>query len=228
MRGYAICTAPRSGSNFLCQLLAATNALGRPLEYFNGPGRRFFDDPSYPDDPLEQLDRIKTMSTTPNGIYGLKIFAHQHDWISGKVRWTEHLPDLRFVFLSRRDLLGQAISWTRAEQTGQYRHTQDARAHPSFDADAIAAYLARIATEYARWDAFFARNGIAPVRLIYEEIAAAPGTTIDSVVELLELPVRLEARLDRVEVKVQRDPMTKAWRDRFLAERRDLDVVDSL
>ncbi|MGP8122502.1 MAG: Stf0 family sulfotransferase [Xanthobacteraceae bacterium] len=36
-RGYAICTMPRSGSNFLCQLLASSGCLGRPLEYFNGP-----------------------------------------------------------------------------------------------------------------------------------------------------------------------------------------------
>ena len=54
VRGYAICTAPRSGSNFLCQLLAGTGLLGRPLEYFNGPGRRYFDDPSYPDDPARR------------------------------------------------------------------------------------------------------------------------------------------------------------------------------
>lgn len=37
-RGFAICTAPRSGSNFLSQLVASTGQLGRPREYFNGPG----------------------------------------------------------------------------------------------------------------------------------------------------------------------------------------------
>ncbi|TPL71848.1 hypothetical protein FJ941_28635 [Mesorhizobium sp. B2-3-13] len=41
MRGYSICTSPRSGSNFLCQHLSSTGVLGHPLEYFNGRGRRF-------------------------------------------------------------------------------------------------------------------------------------------------------------------------------------------
>jgi LPS sulfotransferase NodH len=35
-RGYAICTSGRSGSNVLCQYLASTGLLGKPLEYIGG------------------------------------------------------------------------------------------------------------------------------------------------------------------------------------------------
>ena len=136
MRGFAICTAPRSGSNFLSQLLSSTGQLGRPLEYFNGPGRRYFDDPNYPDDRGMQIDRILTMGATSNGIYGLKIFAHQYDWIEGQTQWTSMLPNLRFIFLRRRDMLGQAISWARALQTGQYRHGQTSTGEAEFDGEA--------------------------------------------------------------------------------------------
>jgi len=136
LRGFAICTAPRSGSNFLSQLLSSTGELGRPLEYFNGPGRRYFDDPDYPDDRGMQIDRILTMGATSNGIYGLKIFAHQYDWIEGQTQWTSMLPNLRFIFLRRRDMLGQAISWARALQTGQYRHGQTSTGEAEFDGEA--------------------------------------------------------------------------------------------
>ena len=40
MRGYAICTEPRSGSVFLCRLLRSTGVLGKPTEYFNADAVR--------------------------------------------------------------------------------------------------------------------------------------------------------------------------------------------
>lgn len=228
MRGYAICTAPRSGSNFLSQLLASTGVLGRPLEYFNGAGRRYFDDPAYPDDPVLQIERILVMGATPNGVYGLKIFAHQHDWIVDSIRWAELLPELRFVFLKRGDLLAQAISWVRAEQTGQYRHSQPARAEPSFDTDKIAASLTSIATEYARWELFFARNGIGPVRLFYEDVVRAPQAAVDRVADLFDLMGAAQVDADRVSVRVQRDALAEEWHRRFVAERGDPNFVDRL
>lgn len=187
MRGFAICTAPRSGSNFVSQLLSSTGQLGRPLEYFNGPGRRYFDDPDYPDDRAMQVDRILTMGATPNGIYGLKIFAHQHDWIEGTIKWTSMLPSLQFVFLRRRDMLAQAISWARALQTGQYRHGQTPTGEAGFDGEAILARLRAIAAEYARWEMYFARNEISALRMVYEEVVDAPQQAIDRVAKRFDL-----------------------------------------
>jgi hypothetical protein len=47
-RGYMICATSRTGSNYLCQLLASTQVLGNPLEYFNTNGRRRREDPKCP------------------------------------------------------------------------------------------------------------------------------------------------------------------------------------
>ena len=227
LRGFAICTAPRSGSNFLSQLLSSTGELGRPLEYFNGPGRRYFDDPDYPDDRGMQIDRILTMGATSNGIYGLKIFAHQYDWIEGQTQWTSMLPNLRFIFLRRRDMLGQAISWARALQTGQYRHGQMSTGEAEFDGEAILGRLRAIATEYARWEMYFARNEIAALRFVYEEIVDAPQQAIDGVAGLFDLhPVRIDSR--QVSVIVQRDEITESWRKRFAEEFGDPNCVDKL
>jgi len=227
MHGFAICTAPRSGSNFLSQLLSSTGQLGRPLEYFNAPGRRHFDDPDYPDDRGMQIDRILTMGATPNGIYGLKIFAHQHDWIEGDTKWTSVLPNLQFIFLRRRDMLGQAISWARALQTGQYRHGQMPTGEAGFDGEAILARLRAIVTEYARWELYFARNEIAPLRLVYEEVIDAPQQAIDRVAGLFNLP-HVHADTRQIGVLVQRDEVTECWRQRFAEEFGDLDRVDKL
>ncbi|WP_204276604.1 Stf0 family sulfotransferase, partial [Klebsiella aerogenes] len=85
------CGAPRTGSNYFCELLSSTGVLGRPREYFNGAARRVHDDPDYPDDPHAQVARILTMGATPNGIYGLKLFPGLFDAVSPHLRLTEVL-----------------------------------------------------------------------------------------------------------------------------------------
>ena len=81
-----ICTTPRSGSNYLSQILESTGVLGRPREYFNGPARRVLDDPSYPDDVEAQIERILTDGATANGVYALKLFPDQFRRASARVR----------------------------------------------------------------------------------------------------------------------------------------------
>jgi LPS sulfotransferase NodH len=164
-RGYAICTEPRSGSNFLCQVLTSTGVLGRPLEYFNTAGRRAFDDPAYPDDPEAQLDRVLTQGVTPNGVYGLKLFSGQSDTLAPR-DWAGRLPGLRFIHLERRDVLGQAISWALAQQTQRYRAYAPGEGRaPVYDRRAIQERLNDIVAGQARWRLYFARNGIEALAL---------------------------------------------------------------
>src|SRR5690348_1964487 len=93
LRGYAICTTARSGSNYVSQLLASTCRLGRAEEYFYADARRRNGMTDYPDDPEAQLGMILTAGTTPNGIYGLKIFPNQFDAVAA-LRWPARLPNL--------------------------------------------------------------------------------------------------------------------------------------
>ena len=159
-RGYAICTQPRSGSNLLCQYLSSTDRLGHPLEYFNGPARRALGMPDAPDDARGQIDLVLRRGATANGIYGVKLFAaQQHDRVAASVAWIRALPELRFVYLERRDLLGQALSWARATQTGVYRSSQRPAGAPAYDGALILSMLHEIVRERARWEAYFARHG---------------------------------------------------------------------
>src|SRR4051794_35107226 len=102
--GYALCGDARSGSSLLRQLLASTGKLGRPAEFFRDPrdARRIAANPQV------ELRRLARRAATPNGVYGLKIFAPHFDMVT-QARWAERLPRLAFVHLSRADLLGQAI-----------------------------------------------------------------------------------------------------------------------
>ncbi len=223
-RGYAVCTLQRSGSNLLCQLLASTGVLGVPREYFNTAGCRMNGLRDYPDDPGEQLDCVRRLGATPNGVYGLKVFPWQFDRAAAN-GWAARLPNLTFIALRREDLLGQAISLARARQTGQWRSTTPAEGDASFDPQLISACLLYLAHGEARWRAFFARNDMAVLRLVYETFIQDPQATVDEVAARVGVDA---AKVDasKLTMSRQRDEQSSQWRERFLREAADRTHLD--
>jgi len=227
-RGYAVCTTGRSGSNVLCQYLASTGLLGRPREYFNAAARRMYDHPDYPDERGRQIEHVLTTGATANGIYGIKVFPGHFDLVAETLAWPRLLPDLRFLLLQRHDLLGQAISSLRESQTGQWRSTMPVQGTPSYDGDRIHECLRGIVRDYARWELFFARNGIEPTRVAYETLVDDPQACVDDIAAVFGLRGRTPIDMGQVTLQIQRDALTAEWRARFLAERRNLDMLDAL
>lgn len=207
-KGFVICTTPRSGSNLLCEWCASTGKLGNPLEYFNGAGRRALDWPDYPDDVEQQIAAILRIGATANGVYSLKVFPDHFDH-SAAYRWAERLPGLRFVHLERGDKLGQALSWARAIQTSQFRKSQPAGGSPSYSRELIQNLLSMLVRWHARWQLYFARNGIDPLRVSYEEIERDPAAVIARIGAMLEVS-DLQLDPDRLSIERQRDEMTEA------------------
>lgn len=223
-RGYALCTVPRTGSNYLCRLLDSTGVLGTAREYFNTQGRRDNGYPDYPDDPEDQLGWVVREGATPNGVYGVKVFPDHFDH-SASTRWTSRLPNLSFIHLERRDLLGQALSLARARQTSQYSSVAEPRAEPRYDRQHITDCLAEIVRGRMRWDFYFARNGLTPLRLVYEDFVGQPLETVGRVARLVGLSGQITVDFAKVAHRIQRDALTETWRRRFLAESFDLTVL---
>ncbi len=227
LRGYAICTAPRSGSAFLTQALASTGQLGRPYEYFNPGIRRLPGMADHPDDPHAQLAAITTRGATPNGVYGFKLFADQADR-AAETRWPVVLPDLSFIHLERRDALGQALSFARARSSGQFRSTLPKGREPAYDRALIELSLRKIVKGQARWRLYFASNGLQPLHLFYEDVVRDPQAAVEQVAALIGLGEPVVCDAAQIDVEVQRDDVTVQWRERFLAEATDLDRIDAL
>jgi LPS sulfotransferase NodH len=207
--------------------LSSTDQLGYPLEYFNGPGRRALGLPDFPDAPELQIEAVLRLGATPNGVYAVKLFASQFAAFSGRLRWMDLLPNLHFVYLTRDDLLGQAISWARALQTEQYRSTQPAKRPAVYDADLIRSQLTAIVRERAQWETFFARTGIEPLRIVYERFLEDRSSHVDRVANLMSIENPVVDQL-KVELVIQRDAVTEEWKQRFRAENGDPNVLDDL
>ncbi len=227
MKGYAICTTIRSGSTWLAELLASTGQLGRPAEYFSTRFQKRAVSADYPEAVHDQVAYALEHGATPNGVYGFKVYPMQLDGMAARLRWTGWFPDLRFVHLGRRDLLGQAISRTRVNQTLQWRSTLPAAAEPRYDGAAILDAMRETVAQDARWQLFFARNGIAPLRLVYEDALSAADATVAAVARLVGIEGPVSAAPERIAVAVQRDATNAEWRERFVAEFGDRDAMDA-
>jgi LPS sulfotransferase NodH len=217
-RGYMICATPRSGSNYLCQLLASTGQLGHPLEYFNTAGQRKDTDPKYPKDPRAQIDIVRSMGATPNGIYAVKVLPLQYQRARKKVDLFHELPNLKFLRLRRRDLLGQAISLSRVEQTGQIMASDRARRKPIYDAQYIRSCIRALQARESIWDQVMIEFGVQPLTVEYEDVMRNPQSAVDQVAALMGLAALPPINPALVLVTVQRDGESEAWRQRFLAE----------
>lgn len=205
----------------MVRALMSTGVLGYPFEYFSRGGclREMLANPT------RGVANLLSHGATPNGVYGAKLFSDQFDLLS-PTGWITQLPGLHFVHLERADLLGQAISLLRAIQSLQFVSSQPAAAAPRYDARAIARLIRELAANQARWRSYFARNGIEPLRLTYEDVAADPQAAASAVGRLLGLEEEPRVDLSRVSPEIQRDAVTQAWRERFLAEAGDLSRLD--
>lgn len=217
MRGYVVCATPRSGSNFLCQLLASTGSLGTPREYFNVVGRRKYDDPDYPEDPHEQLRRVVTTGATGNGVYGVKVHPFQLAPLLHRMDVFAELPDARALWIRRRDRLGQALSWARAQQTGQHRAGDPAEGEATFAPEAIERCRSRLGDQETFWAEHLDSRGVPTLQVFYEDLVESPQAHVDQVAEFVGVPGPLPVDRSAVTVRVQRDALTEGWRAKYLA-----------
>jgi LPS sulfotransferase NodH len=216
-RGYLLCATPRSGSNYLCELLASTGRLGTPREYFNATGRRAYDDPAYPEDPRQQLAQVLTTGSTTNRVYGVKVHPFQLAPLLDRVDPFAHLPRLRAVRIRRLDRLGQALSWARAQQTGQFRAGDRASREPAYSRDLVDRARQFLEEEDASWARVLAAQGLTALELTYEDLVQDPQRQVDRVAALMRLRGRPAVDPAQVTVRVQRDAATDEWRARYLA-----------
>ena len=123
-------------------------------------------------------------------------------------------PATSFVFLTREDVLAQAVSWSKAMATGKWVDEQSPAGEPDFDADRIAGRVRRIEEHNAAWRRWFGSNGVHPLHLAYEELAADPAGTARRVLAFVGVDVpddlRVEPRTER-----QSDAVNDEWIRRY-------------
>ena len=219
-RSYLVCSLPRSGSSLLCELLAATGVAGAPTEFFH-PDKMAALRERWGVATLDGYVReLLARKTSPNGVFGAKAHWGQYRPAFGDADPRILFPDVRLVFITRRDRLRQAISWVRALQTRKWadqdRPPVDRPA--VFDYEDITAKLMRIDREEETWEALFERHAIVPQRVVYEDFVESRDETVRAVLDALGIDAPSDLHLPPPELARQADELSEEWVERYLAE----------
>lgn len=240
---YIICGTPRSGSTLLCDLLKQSRVAGRPDSYYRaqsiaGLAKRFGIEPGEGLD-FEQgyLAAAIREGTGDTGIFGLRVHALSLFELLGRLamlypayptdraRIDAAFGTTLYLRLRRHDKLAQAISRVKAEQSGLWHRHADGgerervKPHeaPVYDAAWLCASIAETLAHEAVFDAWAAGQGIAPLEVSYEELAAEPTATLARILAALG---RDPAAAARAEVQTARlaDAVSRQWAERYRAE----------
>ncbi|MEM9342254.1 MAG: Stf0 family sulfotransferase [Pseudomonadota bacterium] len=174
----AFCTTPRCGSHMLGHRLHATGGFGYPLEYLNPGNLRMWMRRAQEGGAADTLDFIKSVRTGPNGVFAIKLhFEH----LPAFLREEPDPLSYHYIPLVRRDLVAQAVSFARAQQTGAWISDMPERQPAIYDFDLIHAKARAIGEGNAGWDAYFAGIGASPLRLIYEDVVQDPEAAVAAI-----------------------------------------------
>ncbi|MGS2614895.1 Stf0 family sulfotransferase [Micromonospora sp. LZ34] len=247
---YFVCATPRTGSSLLLGLLESTGVAGRPQAYFRSP-----DEPLWADrwrlprdaaggvDYAEYVRAALAEGRTDNGVFGAKLMWGTLDEVVAKLASVH--PDLagkdtallsrafgrtRFVFLRRDDVLAQAVSWLRAEQTGRWfvgGNGEISGAAPGggaarYDAAGIRHFIETIREHNAAWAAWFASWGIEPHVVRYEDLDADMVATTHRILAFLGLDRPAGAGAVVARHQRQADAVNREWIRRYRAEVADI------
>ncbi|MAU19861.1 MAG: sulfotransferase [Martelella sp.] len=240
---YIICTSPRSGSTLLCKLLAATGISGNPDSHFHRPSLAAWRK-SHGVGEIDGEDERSTLARVfaaaiakgsgDTGMFGLRMQRGSADYFmeklavlhpgpgSDRARIEAAFGRTLFVYLSRADKVAQAVSCVKAEQTGLWHVASDGselerlappRA-PVYDGPALMKWYETMTGFEREWEAWFSREGIAPLRLDYDALSRSPRDTLRSVLLALGLDGKAADALSPGVKKIA-DRVNDEWAERL-------------
>ena len=241
---YLICATPRTGSTLLCGLLESTGVAGHPESYFRREDERSWatrwdligsEDGSFGFD--DYLAAAISAGRTGNGVFAARVMWGTLDDVVARLGSIH--PDIagsdigllrralgttRFIHLQRNDVVGQAVSWMRAEQTGLWQEID--RAHlegsgteppkPHLDLGRIHDLVQTIDAHNVAWREWFASAAVRPHRLRYEDIVVDPVGVTRGLLDFLALEVSPELEI-RAHHERLADHLNAQWADRYRA-----------
>lgn len=229
MTSYMLAAIPRSGSTHLAMQLWKTGVMGAPMEYPNTP----FMDPMRQrlgtgDDYVAYWDALKRVRTSCNGVFGYKMF------VSDYVRSGNHYPELlheivpdKVVYLTRENLVEQAVSYAKAIRSGAWFHGVQERQKAVYDEEDIRLAIAALKYQMDFWDELFTLTKTEVHAITYEALLADPEKVIKRVANFLGVELDSAAAIALPSMGIQRDAESAEWVRRHKEDRAALDIAEA-
>ncbi|MEM6397924.1 MAG: Stf0 family sulfotransferase [Bacteroidota bacterium] len=233
--------SPRVGSTVLCQALRDTGVAGQPEELFNietENGQTLadtFGETSYQSIRAKLWER----GCSENGVMSCKDSLFTARWKplcyematlrntsdhSFESLWGDLFPNCIHVFLTRRDKIRQAVSWWKAIKsktwhlrTGESHQVEADFYEANYDFNALNHLFKECVLREAATQAYFTKNAIVPITLVYEDwVADFQGSIAQILLALDEDPNRAVDVLPTLLKTASQG--SEIWVERFRAE----------
>jgi LPS sulfotransferase NodH len=222
---FLLCGTPRTGSTLLAELLASSGSVGLAREYFASQCEPEWTAAGYG----QYVASVKRFGAR-NGVFGAKVFWYHLTDMLPRLRaelgrrsnglgdgavLARTFPNPSYVWIRRRDVVAQAVSWSKAEQAERWRHDHPVGDEPVFDFGTIDDLVARVRCYDDAWRGWFAANDVEPLEVVYEEVAADPVGVATHTLGFLGVPV-VDPGAIRPSVERQADEVNAEWIARYL------------
>ncbi|MEM7673176.1 MAG: Stf0 family sulfotransferase [Verrucomicrobiota bacterium] len=181
---------PRSGSTYLASLFERNSELkiGEHFRIVKGSLEQRI--AKYNSKKYDEYIRNIITDFSRNRVFGVKL-----DWIQFAPvyylgAYRHYFQDNRFVYLTRSNLVKQAISGHIAAESGYYHSfydNEDAVLNVAYDFDKIDKHLNHLLEMMRAWESFFAYEGITPLRITYEAIQEKPAEVMRQLFRFCEM-----------------------------------------
>jgi LPS sulfotransferase NodH len=223
----------------------------RPKEYFTGLGNsdilKLLGDYStldtlpkhfaHGEEYARYLSRVLREGMTPNGVFGAKVMWGYLDDFVGNLRGIAAyrdlpvpellatvFPDLRYIYVTRRDKIRQAVSLWKAIQDSTWSQEDSSSPQTThelvFHFEAIDHLLRRNEAHEEAWRRYFAENHIQPFPVIYEEFVASYEPMALDILRHLKIEIPEPIVFKERRMKRQADTLSEEWVQRFRALKR--------
>lgn len=226
-----IASTPRSGSHYLGHMLSDTGQCGVPLEYLNAWNAQYWAERFGVEGIAGVFPHLVKHRTTPNGTFTLKAhWSHFEPLQSNIDAMTRGIGIGRILWIVRRDLAAQAISFTIAEQTGAWISGSTVRRDPVYEYDTILDAARTLLKANENWRDYLASQPSETWQMVILEDLMQGGAARDRLQSFLDLDVAVQAS---GRTRKQGDSVNADWKARLTHELRDqdrwvLDPVDQI
>ncbi len=250
-QSYFILASNRSGGTLLCELLRNTKVAGHISEHFlhkYGGSYRQWDISDYP----TYVRNVVGDASTSNGVYGVRVLAGEYGSIECLVRRLQQFPQYaemslsevvhaffpnpKFIFLTRRNKVAQAVSWAKASQTRMYHSTQgavlaaqtavshnavsipDIMLTPTYSFEEINEFIQSIIMQEAAHQDLLNRMDVTPYTIVYEDYIQNMAKTVNNILAFLDIPVTKVDEYPQPMIKKLADSVSAEWVQNYREE----------
>lgn len=216
---HLIASTPRCGSHYLGHELAETGAFGVPMEYLNKVNLPRWQVRFGNQSPSALIRLLQQHRTSDSGWFGIKAHWQQFEPYENDAAMQSVLAPDRILWIYRRDLLKQAISFAIAEQTGAWISDIPSDIEPVYKYGKIKRAARNIRTQNREWARYLQSLDVPVQIIVYEDLIAGGGAALQAQASFLDDAVNIPQQ-SAPRTKRQGSAVNKHWHDLFLAEMR--------